>query len=67
MTHNQKIATVFGGTGFLGRLIVQKLARKGYAVKVATRSAEKAYFLKPLGHTGQIVPVSVNFKDRKSV
>lgn len=67
MSTTQKIATVFGGTGFLGRQIVQKLAKKGYAVKVATRVPERAYFLKPYGNVGQIVPVACNYADAASI
>jgi NADH dehydrogenase len=29
--------TVFGGSGFVGRSIVQALAREGYLVRVAVR------------------------------
>lgn len=55
-TDSYKMACVFGGTGFIGRQIVRELAKAGYTVKVATRAPEKAYFLKPYGNVGQIVP-----------
>lgn len=67
MTQLQKIATVFGGTGFLGRQIVRGLAKKGFTVKVATRAPERAYFLKPCGTVGQIVPFACNYADPASV
>ena len=35
---------VTGGTGFIGRQIVQELARAGYTVKVATRVPERVFF-----------------------
>ena len=63
----QKIVTIFGGTGFLGRQIVRELAKIGYGVKVATRVPEHAYFLKPCGTPGQIVPVAVDYKDSKTI
>jgi uncharacterized protein YbjT (DUF2867 family) len=62
-----KIATVFGGTGFVGRQIVRELAKAGYRVKVATRVPERAYFLKPCGTVGQVVPVHCDYDDGESV
>lgn len=54
-----KVATVFGGSGFIGRYVVQRLAACGYRVRVATRDPEGAMFLRPLGRIGQIVPLYV--------
>ncbi len=51
------IATVFGGTGFIGRYIVQRLARAGYTVRVPTRDLIKANDLCLSGTIGQIVPL----------
>ncbi len=65
--HNDKIVTIFGATGFLGRHIVKDLAERGFMVKVATRAPEKAYFLKPMGDIGQIVPVVCNYSDANNV
>lgn len=67
MTQHQKTATIFGGSGFLGRNIVWKLAREGYAIKVATRVPERAYFLKPAGNVGQVVPFYCDYSDHKSI
>jgi NADH dehydrogenase len=52
----QKIATIFGATGFIGRYITQELATQGYIIRAATRNPNKAYFLKPYGQIGQVVP-----------
>jgi len=52
-----KLAVVFGGSGFLGRYIVQRLAAAGYVVRVAVRDVEAAMFLRPMGGPGQIVPL----------
>ena len=62
-----KIATVFGGTGFVGRQIVRELAARGVRVKVATRVPESAYFLKPAGNVGQIVPLACRYSDPESI
>lgn len=61
------VATVFGGTGFIGRQVVRALARKGITVRVATRVPERAFFLKPCGSVGQIVPVLCRYDDAESV
>ena len=34
--------TVFGGSGFVGRAIVQALAREGYMIRVAVRRIGQA-------------------------
>jgi NADH dehydrogenase len=62
-----KTATVFGGTGFVGRYVVRELARAGYIVKVATRIPERGYFLKPYGKVGHVVPVRCVYSDQKSI
>ena len=67
MTQKQKIATVFGGTGFVGRQVVRELAQRGITVKIATRIPEHAYFLKPCGNVGQIVPIACHYADEKSI
>ncbi len=60
-------ATVFGGSGFVGRYTVGELARRGYRVRVAVRRPDRALFLKPMGDVGQITPVAANIRDDASV
>ena len=55
MAMARKVATVFGGSGFIGRYVVKRLAASGYTVRVATRRTDRALFLKPMGGVGQIV------------
>lgn len=62
----QKI-TVFGGSGFIGRHLVKRLAAKGHEVRVAVRDIEAAMFLKPAGDIGQIVPWQCDIKDPAQV
>ena len=38
------LATIFGGSGFLGRYIVRHLASKGYFVRVIVRKPNEALF-----------------------
>nr|XP_018265705.1 NADH dehydrogenase (ubiquinone) 1 alpha subcomplex 9 [Kwoniella dejecticola CBS 10117]OBR87863.1 NADH dehydrogenase (ubiquinone) 1 alpha subcomplex 9 [Kwoniella dejecticola CBS 10117] len=49
--------TVFGCTGFLGRYLVQKLARQGTQVIVPYRDEDEKRPLKIMGDLGQIVPM----------
>lgn len=64
---NGKLVTIFGGSGFLGRHIVQALARRGYRVRAAVRRPDLATHLQPLGAPGQIMPVQANLRFRWSV
>ena len=59
--------TIFGGSGFLGRYIVPRLAERGWTVRIAARNPDKAAFLKPAGNVGQVVPVACNLRDDASV
>ena len=54
------LATVIGGSGFLGRYIVQELARASWRVRVACRRPQRAGFLRPLGEVGQIQLVAAD-------
>lgn len=48
-----KLVTVFGGSGFIGRYAAQALLRAGARVRFAERDPRRALFLKPLGGLGQ--------------
>jgi NADH dehydrogenase len=52
---HDRTVTVFGGTGFIGRYVVKRLAKQGWVVRVAVRHRQEARHLKPLGNVGQIV------------
>jgi NADH dehydrogenase len=64
---NSTVVTVFGGSGFLGRYVVQALARAGCRIKVAVRRPNLAVHLQPLGLVGQIALVQANIRDERSV
>jgi len=57
MFTERKLAVVFGGSGFLGRYVVKRLAAAGYVVRVAVRNVQAAMVLRPMGDVGQIVPL----------
>lgn len=60
-------ATVFGGSGFVGRYVISALAKAGARIRVAVRRPDEALFLKPMGDVGQITPVQANIRDDASV
>ncbi len=62
-----KLATVYGGSGFVGRYIVRRLAKEGWRVRVAVRRPNEALFVKPYGVVGQVEPVFCNVRDDASV
>ena len=60
-------ATIFGGTGFLGRYIVNRLAKLGYIIDVVTRYPNEAIFLKTSGNVGQINLIKGSFSNLNKV
>jgi NADH dehydrogenase len=60
MMDQRSVATVIGGSGFIGRYVVKRLAAAGHVVRVAVRDPERAGFLRPMGRVGQIVPLFAN-------
>jgi len=62
-----RLVTVFGGSGFIGRYIVKNLVAAGNRVRVAVRNPNQAMFLRPMGDVGQVVPMQANIRDDGSV
>lgn len=61
-------ATVFGATGFLGRYVVQLLARSGSQVIVPYRCLEdEQRHLKLMGDLGQVVSMRFDIRDEESI
>lgn len=56
----KKTITVFGGTGFIGRNLIAKLAKKGFKIIVPTRNPYLHGYLKPMGEPGQIDVLKFN-------
>ncbi len=64
---NERLITVFGGSGFLGRYVVRALAQRGWRIKVASRRPDLAFYLQTMGRVGQIQPVQANVRYPASV
>ncbi|MCA3426560.1 MAG: complex I NDUFA9 subunit family protein [Roseomonas sp.] len=60
------LVTVFGGGGFIGRHIVQRLAAAGHSIRIAGRDTERAARLCTMGGVGQITPVAASVTDEAS-
>jgi NADH dehydrogenase len=64
---NDRLVTVYGGSGFVGRHVVRALAKKGWRIRIAVRRPELAHHLQPLGGVGQIHAVQANLRFSDSV
>jgi uncharacterized protein YbjT (DUF2867 family) len=64
---SDRLVTVFGGSGFIGRHVVRAIARRGYRVRVAVRRPDLARFLMTAGAVGQIHGVQANLRYPDSI
>jgi len=62
-----RMITIFGGAGFIGRHLVRHLATKGWRIRVISRSPGLAVHLQPLGDVGQIVVQPLAGMDEKTL
>ena len=62
-----RLVTLFGGGGFLGRYAVQALHRAGARVRIVQTNPQRAWFLKPLGGLGQTQFVAADIRDSDRV
>ena len=62
-----KLVTIFGGSGFVGRYVAERMAKKGWRVRVAVRRPNEALFVRQYGAVGQVEPVLCNIRDDASV
>lgn len=62
-----RLITIFGGAGFIGRHLVRSLAAKGWRIRVVSRKPALCGHLQPLGDVGQIVVQPVNTSDEKAI
>ncbi|SDY38102.1 NADH dehydrogenase [Jannaschia faecimaris] len=63
----QKLVTIFGGSGFVGRYIARRMAKQGWRVRVACRRPNEGHFVRMYGAVGQVEPIFANIRDDASV
>ncbi len=63
----RSVAAVFGGSGFIGRYVVKRLAAQGYVVRVCGRNTESAKALMIAGRVGQVVPLYVSLTNPATI
>ncbi|MCZ6603728.1 MAG: complex I NDUFA9 subunit family protein [Alphaproteobacteria bacterium] len=66
MTQHGRV-TVFGGSGFVGRYLVSRLAAAGAVVTIASRRPERGKFLQSAGNVGQITHGAADINDEAAV
>lgn len=64
---SDRIVTVFGGSGFVGRHLVKALAQRGWRIRVASRRPDLAFHLQPSGKVGQIHAIQANIRYPASI
>jgi uncharacterized protein YbjT (DUF2867 family) len=63
-----RLFTIFGGTGFIGRYVVERLADRGARILVISRSPRShAQHLQPLGSVDQIVAQSADLSSETAL
>lgn len=62
-----KLVTLVGGSGFIGRHLVQRLAREGWRVRVAVRRPNEVPELRVSGDVGQVQLVQANVRHPASI
>lgn len=62
-----RVVTVFGGSGFIGRHVVRALAQRGWRIRVASRRPDLAIHVQPTGRVGQVNAVQANLRYPASV
>ena len=67
MPLENRIVTIFGGAGFVGRYAARRFARAGWRVRVACRRPNEAHFVRTYGVVGQVEPVLGNIRFEDSV
>jgi NADH dehydrogenase len=61
------VVAVLGGTGFIGRHVVQHLCDAGAQVRLLCRHPDRAVLLRPLGEVGQVGPLPLDVASDESL
>ena len=61
----QNRVAILGGSGFIGRYIVKRLAERGDVVAVGGRNAAESRFLRLKGEVGQVALINVSIGDER--
>lgn len=64
---SNRTVTVFGGSGYVGSHLVQRLAADGWRIRVAVRRPHEAQEIRTIGDVGQVQIVQANVRDAASV
>ncbi|HEX6141481.1 MAG TPA: complex I NDUFA9 subunit family protein [Geminicoccaceae bacterium] len=62
-----QMVTVFGGSGFIGRYVVQRLARRDARIKVPSRTPNRVRHLQPMVSPGQIAIGPLNLGSEEAL
>ena len=65
--NSSALITIYGGSGFVGRHVVQAIAKTGARMRIAVRRPDLAGHLQPLGSVGQINAVQANVRFPESL
>jgi uncharacterized protein YbjT (DUF2867 family) len=64
---SEKLVTIIGANGFVGRHVVRELAKTGVRIRAAVRRPNEAMLLRTMGSVGQIQLVQANIRDTASL
>ena len=64
---NSPVATIFGGSGFIGKYLVRRLIKCGWRIRVAVRKPNEALFLKTYGEVGQVDVFKCSIFDQEAL
>src|SRR5215475_283940 len=65
-TPNNRLVTIFGGNGFLGRRVVRHIRKPGFSVRIASRHPDRGQRLFALDDP-QLQSIEANIHDEQSV
>ena len=64
---SERLVTVFGGGGFIGRYVCEYLLQNGVRVRIAQRNPKQAYIIQPLAQVGRFGFAQADIRKPESV